>query len=154
MKLPTIDTFAGQSAYHQRMAGNTLDWNAVAEAIEARRIELGITSERLAQLADVSNSTIKNLRRSERAKYSETTLWNVGRALGWTNESLERIARGEEPILLVPEPVVIRRVDNGRPVVDVLDIDARLGRADAETLNAVKAAVQAILDLAERAVRP
>ncbi len=127
-----------------------LDWVAVGEAIEARRVALAMTSDDLADRAHVSLSTIKNLKRALRDKYSEVTLWRVAEALGWTSDSIDRIGRGEEPELLIPDPISIRRVVAGRPVIDVLDIDARLSRADAATLEAVKTAVMAILDLSER----
>jgi transcriptional regulator with XRE-family HTH domain len=77
-------------------------WQAVAEAVKARREELGITQAEGVFMAGgkVSASTWSHLERADKQTYEQSKLRSVSRALGWSADSLERISVGQEPIPL------------------------------------------------------
>lgn len=72
-----------------------MDSTAIGDAVEARYKKLGLTQERLAWLAGVSNSTIRNVLHG---RVSEARTWpRVAQALGWKRRSLDQLRAGEEP---------------------------------------------------------
>jgi transcriptional regulator with XRE-family HTH domain len=85
-----------------RFEAPTPSWSAVAEAIRDRRAELGITQAEGIILAGgkVSASTWSHLERGDKQTYERGKLRAVSRALGWSTDSIERIAVGQEPIEL------------------------------------------------------
>jgi len=81
------------------MTGDMTAPQRLAERIRARRRELGgMTKRRLARESGLGDSAIQDLERGERDNYRETTLIAVSRALGWTEDSAQRILDGYEPI--------------------------------------------------------
>lgn len=72
-------------------------WSRLGEAIQSRRVELGLRQEDLADTAGVSPNTIGNLESGKRGRL--LTLPKIARALGWTPESCRLILDGEAPIV-------------------------------------------------------
>ncbi|MFJ2399783.1 helix-turn-helix transcriptional regulator [Streptomyces xanthochromogenes] len=79
------------------------DWARLAEAVEAARIELGMTQVDLAQAAGVSEGTIQNLESGKDRPRFPTSLPRVERALKWAPGSGDAVFSGGDPIPLPPE---------------------------------------------------
>lgn len=78
-------------------------WKRVAERVRTRRDdELGLTQEQLAARAEVGTATIRLIETAGRKRYNRSTLRQVSQALGWTPDSIDRVARGDEPLLTEP----------------------------------------------------
>ncbi len=70
----------------------------LAEAVGARRIELGIrTAKRLAEASSVSPRLIGEIENGRRKSYSRTTLWALDDALRWKPGSAQAILDGGDP---------------------------------------------------------
>jgi transcriptional regulator with XRE-family HTH domain len=74
------------------------DWRAVGQAIGNRLDERGVTMTDLAAQAEVSLTTVRELvhvlntrRRNPR------TLSRISHALGWPDDYLQKVLRGEDP---------------------------------------------------------
>lgn len=74
------------------------DWQAVADAINARMVRLRLTQRELSERSGVSLSTLRELQHGEKdRRRSARTLAAVSDALGWGPDYLHRIATGERP---------------------------------------------------------
>lgn len=71
----------------------TVAGSRVREAIEARRVELGMSQDDVARAADISMSTLQRVLRGH-APLPKTAR-AVERALDWERGSLDNVARGE-----------------------------------------------------------
>jgi transcriptional regulator with XRE-family HTH domain len=110
------------------------DWRQVGDAVRTRRLQLGLTQERAAELAgpSVSYATWRVLERVGRDAYREATLIGVCAALRWSMDSIDRILRGQPPIETpedVPQGLSYRVVDAPEETVALID---RLGELVAE----------------------
>lgn len=73
------------------------DWDAVAQAIDARMRELDLTQTELAVRADVAPETVRELRNNLKPRRrNPRTLTAISGALGWPADQLARILAGEE----------------------------------------------------------
>lgn len=79
----------------------TDDWAQVGQRVKARRQELRMTQLALATAAGTSESTIRVLESARRVP-ATPALRAISQALGWTPDSIERLAAGDEPA--EPEP--------------------------------------------------
>jgi len=76
----------------------TKDWQAVADAIAARLVELDMTQSELAQRADVALETVRELHHNLRTRRrSPRTLSVLSQTLGWSDDHLLNLAAGEPP---------------------------------------------------------
>lgn len=66
--------------------------------IRARRINLGMSQEAAARAAQVSRATWQRLELDRDDRPNGITQARVCEALGWTDDSLRRIQRGQEPL--------------------------------------------------------
>lgn len=71
----------------------------MAEAIEARRLELGLTPGDLAESAGLTREGLRRVRAGSRRNYNDRTIFGVASALGWERDWYERLQRGEAPVL-------------------------------------------------------
>lgn len=101
------------------------DWQAVADAINARLKELDWNQADLVERSEPSDLTIRDLQLARRTVYRKGTLRSVSSALGWTPDSIGRISRGLEPIV-VGDPK-----DADKPVALDKEIIQRLNEQDA-----------------------
>jgi hypothetical protein len=69
----------------------------MAEAIEARRMELGLSPGELAARAGVTPEGLMPLRKGFRRSYRDKLKIGVARALGWTTNSIDLLLGGQEP---------------------------------------------------------
>lgn len=76
----------------------------LADAIESRRKELGLTPGQLAQAAGVSAEGLMPLRKGYRKQYQDRLTLAVCRVLGWSADSIDRLLDGEAPVVLDDEP--------------------------------------------------
>jgi transcriptional regulator with XRE-family HTH domain len=72
----------------------------VAVAIRARRDAMALTQVEMSQLSGVSEPVWGDLETARRENFDRRTLVKVCRALGWSPESIDRIRRGEDPVVL------------------------------------------------------
>lgn len=80
------------------MAQPQTNWDAVADAINARLPELHMTQQDVATEAGVSLTTVRDLRNNRGARRrSPRTLGAISTALGWPYGTLDALARGQKP---------------------------------------------------------
>lgn len=74
------------------------DWKAVGRAVEARIRELGVTWETFYTSSGVSEATVSGVRKGRPIKRPDK-LRDLTRGLGWSDDSVDRVLRGEPPVL-------------------------------------------------------
>lgn len=86
-----------------------------ASAIRTRREDLDLTQSDAARLADLGLATWSAVETNARDGFVRPTLAAMSKALGWTPDSIERLARGEEPVEAAPErPAVYASTADGQ----------------------------------------
>lgn len=96
----------------------TANWQRLADAIVARRAELGLTQMQVATRGDFSLDRVQALEGAKRTSYRAGTLAALERALDWAPGSVERILQGGDPsprgielIRKVPQESLQRLID-------------------------------------------
>lgn len=69
----------------------------MAEAIERRMIERGLSPSQFAAAAGVTYQGLLPLRRGERKRYQTKLKLGAARALGWPADAVDRLLAGEVP---------------------------------------------------------
>lgn len=87
----------------------------LAEAIETRRTELGLSPTAFAEATGLSLQALRNLRRGEVRRYQDRLTMPVTRVLGWTPDSIDRLLRGEPPQLRTDGKTMIDLFAERRP---------------------------------------
>ncbi len=107
------------------------DWDAVAEAIQARLSDMRMTQMDVASRAHVSLTTLRELQHniSSRRRRPQT-LGAISAALGWPSDYLEQVLRGDHP-----EPHPDEAGDPLLTAIDDLGHDIRQLRSRVETLE-------------------
>jgi transcriptional regulator with XRE-family HTH domain len=72
-------------------------WADVAKVVNDRMGEREITQQELAERSGVSPATLRKIQAGDDQKRTRSTLANVSRALGFTDDYLWRVSRGESP---------------------------------------------------------
>jgi transcriptional regulator with XRE-family HTH domain len=85
------------------MATMATDLERVAEYVRARRGELGLTQQQLADRAGVDTGTVSALERGVTWPWARNRA-AIARALGWPSGSLAAIGSGGEPGIVTAEP--------------------------------------------------
>ena len=85
-----------------------MDWPGVWRAVDARREHLGWLKADLYRNTETSEGTYRKMaagigitRAAKRAK--------ISRALGWSPDSIDRMLRGEDPIVVTSAAVITER---------------------------------------------
>jgi transcriptional regulator with XRE-family HTH domain len=78
----------------------TYDWTRLADAIRARRTDLGLTQAQLATKAGVATLTVRNLEGGRQFTRIAPSLVLVENALGWEAGSARSVLEGGEPTLV------------------------------------------------------
>ena len=101
----------------------------LAEIIERRRRELGLTIGAFASTAGLTRQGLDPIRRGVLKSYEDRTIFGIARALRWAPDWYDRILHGGEPT-----PADEGRTDNG--VDDVVDVTG-LSAADKEAVRLI-----------------
>lgn len=141
-----------QSAVHHTH-DVVVDTERLGQYVRRRRErELGLTREQVSARGGPSIGTQRNIEGNIKPghRYEQTALVKLARALDWTDDSLDRILRGDEPATRPPEAV-----SNGStqaPRHDGWEITVQV-RADRQLSDAERAVVEAdMLAAARRAL--
>lgn len=111
----------------------------MAEAIERRRKELGLSPGDLAEESGLSRTGIADMRKGYRKLYQDGPKLRVCRALQWTPDSIDRLLNGLPPIVAEPSATP---VPSGRTIEQRLAaIEEQLSR-----LADVPAGIAELLD--------
>lgn len=78
-----------------------LDWDRLGAALQAARQAMTpeLTQDELAAELGVGRSTIQNIERGQVFKKPSPTIRAFARRVGWTEDSVDRVLAGGEPIL-------------------------------------------------------
>lgn len=115
------------------------DWDAVADAIKARLVELDMTQAELAGRAGVALMTVRELQHNlQPRRRSPRTLATISEALGWPGDHIARILEGDQVSDPDADDPVLAELDGLRADVTALvrridAIERRLGPDDAES---------------------
>jgi len=88
----------------------------MAEAIEARRIVVGLTPGRFAAAAGLTSQGLMPVRRGLRRRYQDKVKLGVARALAWPPDALDRLMAGEDPATFDEEPTPPGGVRDGADI--------------------------------------
>lgn len=102
----------------------------LAEAIERRRRELGLTVGDLARITGLTRQGLAPLREGRRRAYQERLTLPVAKALGWQPDAIERLLQGLQPV----------EIDPAAPEADPTDVTQL--RAELERATAAIAEMQ------------
>lgn len=92
---------------------------AAKAAIRRRRESRGMSQQDAATASSISLSSWGQVESGDKTALRTKTAQAMSRALGWTPDSIERLARGEEPVEAVPErPAVYGSTPDGRGLSD------------------------------------
>jgi hypothetical protein len=104
----------------------------MAECVEGRRRELGLSPRQFADTAGVTTEALRPVRAGRRKQYRDSVVFGVARALRWEPDWYDRLQAGQDPLISVaPDdlPNFRQRVEQIEATV------ARLERAIAEVLR-------------------
>lgn len=92
-------------------AGDPAAWKEVGDRLRARRMELRMTIEEVAEKGDTSPVSVSNLEAGERTSYRLLTLSRVASGLGWQFDAIPTMLAGGEPrVITMPDQVLEARV--------------------------------------------
>jgi transcriptional regulator with XRE-family HTH domain len=103
------------------------DWQAVADAINTRLAERGMTQKALAEASGVSVATLRKLQKAEQADRGKPVLMALSVALGWAPGHLQ-VLSGGEPAPADPTADLRAQVEAIRADLD--DFRDRLARVE------------------------
>ena len=103
-------------------------WDAVAEAINTRLADRGMTQRALAEASGVSVATLRKLQKAEPAERGRPVLIALSLALGWAPGYLEALSGGATPPD-DPSADLRRAVESVRAELD--DVRERLASVEA-----------------------
>lgn len=81
------------------MSDMTTDWARLADAVESRRGELGISQAEVAARGPLSKDRVQALESGKERNYRRATLMALERALGWEYGSVQAVLTGGRPTL-------------------------------------------------------
>lgn len=109
------------------------DVPGLADAIERRRRDLGLTVGDLARVTGITRQGLAPLREGKRKAYQERLTMPVCRALGWRSDAIERLMQGLAPVELdavEPDPdptsVMQLRAELERTTAAIAELQQRL----------------------------
>lgn len=88
----------------------------MAQAIEERRLERGLTLTAFANAAGVTPQGLVPLRKGYRRNYREKLKIGVCTALGWTADSIDLLLNGQPPVRATDYGVALAALDQMTPV--------------------------------------
>jgi transcriptional regulator with XRE-family HTH domain len=106
------------------------NWQAVADAINARSAERGLTQKALADASGVSVATLRKLQKAEPGDRGKPVLMALSVALGWAPGHLQALS-GEMTAPTVADPTTALRAEVNAMRADLDDVHERLARLEA-----------------------
>ena len=106
------------------------DWQAVADAINTRSAERGLTQKALADASGVSVATLRKLQKAEPGDRGKPVLMALSVALGWTPGYLQALSDDEAASRTV-DPNAALRDDVDALRADLDDVHRRLAKLEA-----------------------
>ncbi|WP_033439379.1 helix-turn-helix domain-containing protein [Saccharothrix sp. NRRL B-16314] len=104
------------------------DWQAVADAINTRLAELGMTQKGLSEASRVSVATLRKLQKAEPADRGAPVLAAVSVALHWQPGYLEALSSGKQA---PSDPTAILRDEVADLRAELEDVRTRLAKVEA-----------------------
>ena len=80
------------------MCGMATKWTRLGEKLRTARTDLGIEQQQIAAVIGVGRGAVGNIERGDVARVTPT-IREYARAVGWTDDSPERVLAGREPVL-------------------------------------------------------
>jgi transcriptional regulator with XRE-family HTH domain len=108
-------------------------WADVAKIVNGRMAERGITQQELAERSGVSPATLRKIQAGDEQKRTRSTLANVSRALGFADDHLWRVSRGD------------RQPGDSRPDGDLSELRAEVASL-ARRMDALESRIGATAD--------
>lgn len=131
------------------MAGQSRSDDSVAtrikDAVKQRRVEMRLTQEQLAELGGVSPGTIKALEQGTRQRMYPGNEKDIGRALQWEADWLERLRDGLEPEQLAAGRLVTTQVNPQLEIIALM-LDGVDQDTEREALREAALAVARVID--------
>lgn len=106
------------------------DWQAVAEAINTRSAERGLTQKALADASGVSVATLRKLQKAEPGDRGKPVLMALSVALGWAPGHLQALS-GDATPTTTADPTAALRHEVKAMRADLDDVHQRLARLEA-----------------------
>jgi hypothetical protein len=104
----------------------------LADAIEHRMDELGLTPTKLQKQTGLSASVLRFLRKGDRRDYHVDTTRSVCDALGWSRDSIQRLLDGEPPEVVASPSYENHNGDGDDLMVELMaKVDRRAAHAKA-----------------------
>lgn len=117
----------------------------MAEAIEGRRLALGLSPGDFAEATGLTAQGLMAVRKGYRRQYQDKLKLGVARALQWPPDAIDRLLSGEDPASFQgddppPSPLA------GALDPDVIGLAARAGKLTPEQRAKVEGYIEALLD--------
>lgn len=123
----------------------------LGEAVDAARLDMGLSKTELASLAKVARSTIAILINRGQVPGREVTRARIEAALGWTHGSFDAVLDGAEPTLLSTTEYPLSGAK--KVLVEQLSQISHEAHCAAATAEALSKRLQVLGDLAESAAQ-
>lgn len=123
----------------------------LAAAVDAARLDLGLTKADLAKIARVGRSTIDGLINRGMVPGREVTRGRIEAALGWASGSFARVLAGAEPTLRTGAEYPL--TGTTKVLVEHLTQIAQEARAGSAVADTLSKRLQVIADIAESAAQ-
>lgn len=117
------------------------NWQHVADQLNARMDELGLSQTRLAEQAEVSQQLLRDLRRGEERNYRAAGLARIAVAVGWPHDAFQRLRFGgpiEERRRLPHETRMSLHLAGGQLLRRIDDIDKELSELRSEIVRLLR----------------
>jgi transcriptional regulator with XRE-family HTH domain len=106
------------------------DWQAVADAINTRSAERGLTQKALADASGVSVATLRKLQKAEPGDRGKPVLMALSVALGWAPGHLQALS-GDVAAPSAADPTSALRAEVDAMRADLDDVHERLAKLEA-----------------------
>jgi len=110
-------------------AKNAPKWSAVADFVNQRMADLGLSQVEVARAAGVSDVTVRRLQRGEPGNYRPAILAKVSLALRGRADSIERVLAGDSPSL-ADAPTTTGGIDDQAVLARLAALEARLSAVE------------------------
>lgn len=100
-------------------------WAEVAQVVKDRMAELSMTQRELSEKSGLSTATLRKVNPDKPQRLTQSTLTGISRALGFAEDHLWRVSRGE-PTTGEPGGLSVLRADLAEVQAEVRELRARV----------------------------